>query len=297
MDPIVSVIIPTHNREQFIATAIQSVLAQSCQDFEIIIVNDASTDNTKQILFNLAKQDKRIQIINNTVSLGGAASRNAGIAISKGKWIAFLDDDDTWHPQKLEIQIAALEKNPNAIASSCAYTVNYPLKIKKRVITPNLITLNKLVSQSVLGGASVCICLASILKKINGFDERLRSSQDWDLWVRLRLQGNIISVKDPLVDYYVHFNYRISNNMRSKYSGSRTFYFKHKHLMDNNAKINNLAFLCFIRSRQNHRSFLSRIYHLLLAINHSPTRSKIAYLISSLPRIILFPLINLRRGF
>jgi glycosyltransferase involved in cell wall biosynthesis len=285
----VSVIIPTHNRVKLLRRAVQSVLAQSMQDIEVIIVNDASTDDTEYYLLNLVKTDARVQFISNPQSQGGSQSRNSGIAASKGEWIAFLDDDDTWLPEKLTLQLQAMQDNPDAVAASCAYAVNYPLRIKKNIFPPNKVSYETLLKANCLGGASVCFCNAATLKKIGGFDAKLRSSQDWDLWIKLREAGEIIAVSTILVEYYIHFDYRISNDMRAKYVGARRFYFKYRDKMDSTARLSNIAFLAFIKSRQSKRGFFCRLKYLRIAMTHTSFRTARAYFISSLPRILLQP--------
>lgn len=285
--PLVSVIIPTHNRAQSLIRAIQSVLKQSFQNFEIIIVNDASSDDTVTILDKLAQQDARIHAIHQLQSVGGSEARNIGIRASQGEWIAFLDDDDQWLPQKLQAQMGMLAYFPNAVACSSGYVIQYPLGITRHVITPMHQSLETLLAANTLGGASVCLCKASVIKQLGGFDAELRSAQDWDVWVRLRQSGLIISVPKSLVKYQVHFDARISNNMKAKYLGARQFYFKHRTLMNIDARRANLKLICYIRSRQSHRSIKARLRNLRCAIASSSLRVKCAYLLSSLPRIMM----------
>lgn len=282
----VSVIIPTHNRASSLSKAIRSVLNQTYQDFEVIIVNDASSDETVELVTKLQTQDKRIHLVTQIKSVGGAEARNRGIETSQGTWLAFLDDDDEWLPQKLAKQMQALAHRPNAIAISCAYTVNYPLGQKKIITTPNRISLQELLQRNSLGGASVCIANASVVKNMGCFDRKLRSSQDWDLWLRLCERGEIISINEPLVSYQVHFNYRISNNMKAKYAGARRFYFKHRSKMNSDAKYANLSFICFIQSRQSFRPIKIRWKRLMMAIKYSSGRIALSYAISSLPRLL-----------
>lgn len=292
MPVTVSVIIPTHNRLDLLKNAVQSVLAQTFQDVEIIIINDASTDGTHPYLAQLIETNPRIQAINNPQSLGGSKSRNVGIQVSTGKWVAFLDDDDTWEPEKLAVQLAALYANPQAVACSASYQVNYPGGVKKIINTPGDIFPHELLKANVLGGASVCICASEVLKKIGGFDDKLRSAQDWDLWIKLRDAGTIISTEQVLVQYYVHFNYRISNDMRAKYLGARRFYFKYKPQMTMDARNANIAFLCFIKSRQSRRSMGARMRYLWVALLHSAPGVGRGYVLSSLPRIIFQPFVR-----
>jgi glycosyltransferase involved in cell wall biosynthesis len=287
MDIAVSVIIPTHNRVELLQKAVQSVLAQTLQDFEIIIINDASTDNTATYLEKLLISDPRIQVVTNAKSLYGSQARNLGIERSKGMWIAFLDDDDIWMPTKLAVQLQTLAANPNAVAVTCGYKINYPWGIKKQVQPPAQVTLERLLRANILGGASVCMANADTLKQFGGFDPKLRSAQDWDLWIKLRKAGSIVSANESLVQYYVHFNYRISNDMRSKYSGARKFYFKYKSQMNRDARLSNMAFLLFIKSRQSTRQIKSRFKSLFMACRYSSLRTGLAYSISSMPRLVL----------
>ncbi len=286
-NPTVSVIIPTCNRAQSLKKAIQSVCQQSFQSFEIIVVNDASSDNTLAVLKELQQQDARIQVISHAKSVGGSEARNIGIRASCGEWVAFLDDDDCWLPQKLHAQLSMLAYFPNAVACSSGYIIHYPLGIKRHIYTPMHLPLESLLEANTLGGASVCLCKSTVLKQIGGFDAQLRSAQDWDLWIRLRQAGLIISVQKPLVSYQVHFNTRISNDMKAKYSGARKFYFKHRAIMSTAAKQANLQLICYIRSRQSYRSMKARIRNLRRALAYGSIRVKLAYTLSSLPRILM----------
>jgi glycosyltransferase involved in cell wall biosynthesis len=111
--PAVSVIIPTYNRAEFLRLAITSVLNQTFQDFEIIVVDDASEDHTHEVVHNF--RDKRIKYIHHEVNKRVAAARNTGVLNSSGAYIAFVDDDDEWLPKKLQMQVALLENSPSIV--------------------------------------------------------------------------------------------------------------------------------------------------------------------------------------
>src|SRR5262245_9487013 len=132
--PEVSVVIPTYNRAGFLKTAITSALAQTLQNFEIIVVDDASQDDTEKILRQF--QDSRIRLIRHKTNQGVAAARNTGVVNSKGKFIAFLDDDDQWFPQKLEKQLRVLEKNPTV---GVVYTGSFAVDASSNQIIKQLI--------------------------------------------------------------------------------------------------------------------------------------------------------------
>ena len=106
---LVSIIIPMYNREKTIKMAVESILEQTCQDFELIIVDDCSTDNTDEVVASI--KDERIRYLKNERNSGAAVSRNRALREAKGRWIAFLDSDDLWMPEKLEKQISFMEKN------------------------------------------------------------------------------------------------------------------------------------------------------------------------------------------
>lgn len=285
--PRVSVVMPTHNRAGFVGRAVASVLAQTESDLELIIVDDASTDGTGKCLAGLAGQDERIRVLTNTTSKGGGGARNAGIEASRGQWVAFLDDDDEWVPDKIEIQLAKLAASPDAVACSCSYEQYFSSGSSKVVSLPQQVTLTQLLRGSVLGGASMCICSRAALQAIGGFDTRFRSGQDWDLWVRLRLQGPIEVCEAPLVRYQAHDGVRITNNMKSQYLGARRFYFKYRHLMDATLRRHRLAYTCFIMSRQPHRPSSARIRYLAISLHYAEPRMALAYVASSLPRLVI----------
>src|SRR2546426_4401729 len=115
--PKVSVIIPTHNRAEFLRSAITSVLNQTFQDFEIIIIDDVSKDHTREVIANF--NDARIKVIYNQVSKGAAGARNIAIMNSNCEYIAFLDDDDEWLPEKLKIQTCLLDNSPPEVGGVC----------------------------------------------------------------------------------------------------------------------------------------------------------------------------------
>ena len=237
---LVSVIIPTHNRRKRLSAAIESVFAQTYSHLEVIVVNDASTDDTATWLESLAQ--KKLTIINNPQSKGGAVSRNIGVQAANGTYIAFLDDDDTWEKTKIEKQIQLLEQE-NAVAANCYFT-NHHLPRKKAYVQKTGQTKFKaMLLDNMLGGASVCICRKKVFEQVNGFNSALPSAQDWDLWLKLVQCGKIVTVKEPLVNYYAHQDARISTNWHNKYIGQKLCYEQYKPLMDKAIKHHHLAMI------------------------------------------------------
>ena len=285
-EPLVSVVLPTRNRLEFLRRATASVLAQSERNLELLVVDDASTDGTAAYLSDLTARDDRVRVVRNSIAMGGAGARNQGIQQSRGAWVAFIDDDDEWMPAKLQRQLATLAANSAAVACSCSYVKHVRSGRSKRVPVPMQVSLQQLLATNHLGGASMCICSGRVLREIGGFDPKLRSAQDLDLWVRLRLRGEIVSCGETLVVLSVHEGPRISNNMQSLYEGARRFYFKHRRLMDKALRRHRLAYNCFIMSRQATRGLRYRYRHLLMCVHNSSGEYSLGYLRSSAPRLV-----------
>ncbi len=282
----ISVVIPTHNRSHLLKRAVRSVQDQTFQPREIIVVDDGSVDDTPFVLKHLIKEDRSIRGIRHERAKGGAAARNTGINDSKCKYIAFLDDDDTWFPRKLELQIRQLHEMPDAVACTCPFVIYMPFGVKRVITPPMEASLDQIVRENVMGGASTAMCLSTALKHICGFDEHLNSSQDWDLWIRLRSLGEIACCNEVLVRYNSYLNDRITRNMASKYQGRRRMYFKHGPMMGEDTRLLYMATLCYVRSRLSNVSACRRMKYLKLSLKHAGFSPGIRFFLSSFPRIL-----------
>ena len=196
----ISVIIPTYNRKHTLQRAIDSVLAQTFKPFEIIIVDDGSKDGTKEWLLLNYPSVQYIHQPNNGVS----SARNKGIQISQGSWIALLDSDDEWMPEKLEYQSRFLEVNRD---SSFCHT--------NEIWIRNGVRVNQMKKHKKYGGDIFKHCLdicrispsSSIIKKdvfeeVGAFDESLTVCEDYDLWLRVTAKFNILFLDEPLIKKY-----------------------------------------------------------------------------------------------
>ena len=196
----ISVIIPTYNRKHTLQRAIDSVLAQTFKPFEIIIVDDGSKDGTKEWLLLNYPSVQYIHQPNNGVS----SARNKGIQISQGSWIALLDSDDEWMPEKLEYQSRFIEVNRN---SSFCHT--------NEIWIRNGVRVNQMKKHKKYGGDIFKHCLdicrispsSSIIKKdvfeeVGAFDESLTVCEDYDLWLRVTAKFNILFLDEPLIKKY-----------------------------------------------------------------------------------------------
>lgn len=245
--PLISVIIPTHNRLSFLKRAIASVEEQTWAEIELIVVDDASNDDTAKYLRTLQPAVKKFHFCINEKSVGGAGARNIGIKESTGKFVAFLDDDDVWYKDKISRQFALFTQTPGCVAISCSYVHFSSFGHKKQINISLPNNLQDLLCYNTLGGTSLLFTSKSMLDQLGGFDELLRSSQDWDLWIRLYQTGKIVAINEPLARYESHIGFRISTNMLSVYNGRRALYHKYKSLMTEHTRKINIAAILFAR--------------------------------------------------
>jgi glycosyltransferase involved in cell wall biosynthesis len=188
--PLVSVIIPAYNRAHLIGRAIASVLAQSHQNIEIIVVDDASTDDLSA---TLAEADSRqLRCITHPRNRGAAAARNTGIAAASGEFVAFLDSDDVWFPGKLAEQVAAMrDQPPEIVGHVCAYDclrAGYGPRVIAPGWTPLTFRRHQLLGCT-CGPGTTLLCRRSIFAEIGLLDEELRRLEDWDWLLRLSEKG------------------------------------------------------------------------------------------------------------
>jgi len=205
----VSIILPTYNRPNLLYQAIKSILNQTYQNFEIIIIDDGLEKRSYNIIKKI--NDRRIKYIKNIENKGASFSRNIGIKNSTGKYIALLDDDDIWIPNKLEIQINFLKKNPQiGVVGSWVKFLNSK-KINKMFSNPDKIKTNLLFGSTMVH--STIIIRKEILDKNNlKYDEDLLTSEDYDLWNKLSKYTKFYNIKKFLVKYKEHEN-NLTNNL------------------------------------------------------------------------------------
>lgn len=199
--PTVSVIIPTYQRANLVPLAIKSVLAQTYQDYEIIVVNDGSTDNTKEVLAKFVPQIIAIHQENRGLS----AARNTGIKASQGKYIAFLDDDDRWLPEKLAKQIPILETKPKVgLVFSDTFAVDNQDKVLGKSSESNPQPKVKvswtLFEQNFIPVVTVVLRRAC-LDEVGLFDESLTACEDYDLWLRIIEKWSVYYLDEALTYY------------------------------------------------------------------------------------------------
>jgi glycosyltransferase involved in cell wall biosynthesis len=215
--PTVSVVIPVHNRVESVSRAIDSALTQTIDDVEVLVVDDASTDGTPDVVE--AYDDARVRLFRHETNRGGSAARNTGIDHASGVYIAFLDSDDEWLPRKLERQLDCLQSRSDAwVAAYCGFErVRRGEYRRIRGLFSALFPPRErtgieggveLVDQSLLlngvstGGMSTVIATRDAVEKLGGFDASFERRQDWEFRLRLLKQGKLACVDEVLVRKY-----------------------------------------------------------------------------------------------
>jgi glycosyltransferase involved in cell wall biosynthesis len=205
--PLVSVIVPTFNRPELLCEAIDSILGQTLQNFEIIVINDAGIDVTGWI----AGRDTagRIRYLQHPTNRGIAAARNTGLNVARGTYIAYLDDDDIYYKDHLAVLVREAETTGQAVVYSEAFRAIYtrhegsPATVERAVIYPGGFSLGDLLVRNRLPTLSV-LHRRSCIDSIGGFDETLESHEDWDLWIRLFHQYPHSHVKQTTSEFRVN---------------------------------------------------------------------------------------------
>jgi glycosyltransferase involved in cell wall biosynthesis len=213
--PLVTVVIPVHNRAHLLVRAIQSVRAQTFEDLELLIVDDGSTDGSAEVATTY--EDPRIRVVRLPRRSGVSRARNTGILGARGNLVAFLDSDDEWLPQKLERQVARFRQHPveDNVLVSCRYIRHDDLT--HRVAAPSRpIPTGDPFDQIVEGRAPLPSCVVmprAAVGAVGGLDEGLPAFADYELWLRLADAGTrFIELEDPLVIKHEHGTRQISGD-------------------------------------------------------------------------------------
>lgn len=198
--PLVSVIMPAYNSALFIKEAITSVLNQTYTHWELFVIDDASVDDTIAITTRLMEQDSRIQVLKTANNQGSGAARNMGIAAAKGDFIAFLDSDDLWLTQKLEVQVKFMEDLNLAMSFSSYGLISESGKVSNKYVEAlPLLTYEKLLKSNYVGNLTG---MYSVTKLGKVYSPLLRKRQDWALWLSiLKREGHANGILQPLALY------------------------------------------------------------------------------------------------
>lgn len=211
----VSVIMPAYNAEKYIKEAIDSILNQTYTDYEFIIINDCSTDNTEAVI--LSYSDPRIIYVKNGQNLGVAATLNRGLAIAQGEYIARMDADDISMPKRFEKQVAYLKDHVEVAVVGCAVerfseTDSYGVRTfaqSREMMSCDMLFSCGLAHPSVMMRRSVIV-------QIGGYDREFDGLEDYELWCRVEEYYGILAMSDVLLRYRIH-KFQVSKNPSEQY--------------------------------------------------------------------------------
>ena len=203
MDYYFSIIMPAFNAHQFIKESIESVINQTYSHWELIIIDDNSSDDTFLIASGFAKIDSRIKLLHNVKNEGVSYSRNTGITAAQGNYLAFLDSDDIWYPNKLESQVQLIQSNPGHPIYFSSYEVinDHSISTSKVFLAPSEVSYKDLLKSNTIG------CLTSIINRelVNNPSFAEIGHEDYLLWLSILRNGAMaISTSDVLAGYRVH---------------------------------------------------------------------------------------------
>lgn len=216
-EPLISVVMPAYNAQKYISSAIESILNQTFKDFELIIVNDCSIDNTLKIIKSFRRKDQRIKIINNGMRLNIAATLNKGISQAKSNIIARMDADDISLPERLELQYKLINssKNISVIGANIIIIDANGNEIAIRAYPNSSEKLKKcLFRYSSFAHPVVCF-RKDIFDSVGGYDPKYSPTEDLDLWFRMGSKHKFGSVNKPLLKYRLYKNSSSNQSLRS----------------------------------------------------------------------------------
>jgi len=219
---LISIIMPAYNCEKYIAAAVQSVIEQTYDNWELIIVNDCSTDNTPNIIKDFQRKDSRIKIYENAQNLGVSATRNRCISEASGEWVAFLDSDDMWDARKLDLQIKYAQKNTAGfIFTGASYIDENGEKYKGIFEIPEKAAYKDLLKQNVIS------CSSAMAKREYFDDVKMENDdihEDFCVWLRiLRSVDFAHGINEPLLIYRITRASKSGNKMKSARMTYKTY--------------------------------------------------------------------------
>jgi len=238
--PKISVIIPTCNRPDLAPRAVKSVLSQTLKDLEAIVVDDGIEKRAEEAIKKI--NDERIVYIKHETNRGAAAARNTGIKAARAPYVAFLDDDDEYLPEKMEKQLSALEKIADEAAFVFSPVINYYEESGRSVVQPIKESgLNDFYELAL--AHRIRILTPSFLAKkealdaIGGFDEKYPSNQEWDLTIRLTKKFKGFCLNEPLVKVHLHQGEHINTNSGRRIRGREMIISNHFQELEKRPKI------------------------------------------------------------
>ncbi len=256
--PAVSVVIPVYNRAHLLGRSLASVVNQTCQDFEVLVIDDCSSDDPAAVVRQF--DDERIRYVRQPHNQGVAAARNRGLREASAPLVAFLDDDDEWFPEKLEVQLRLFANAPQelGLVYTGVETVSDNGQVTEQVAAARGDLYRELLVRNLLHGGSSAMVRRNVIARVGFFDETLPAIEDYDYWLRICRYYKVDCVSRPLVRYHdlrdpstaQEASARRSRNIEANLKARALFYEKHKREM----QAHGVAHLFLAQSARRHVS-------------------------------------------
>ena len=219
---LISIIMAAYNAENTIGQAITSVIQQTYADFELIIINDCSTDRTVDVINEFIKKDARIRLINNSKNMGVSYTRKHGLDESKGSWIAILDSDDLWLPEKLAKQVEFQKKNNADLLYTGSVFMNVDGKqINWKLNVPEVITYRQLLKQNILSNSSALV-RKDLYEKYYAVGDDMH--EDFAIWLKILRNGiKAYGINEPLLIYRLDDKSKSGNKFKAAMMNWNTY--------------------------------------------------------------------------
>lgn len=219
---LISIIMAAYNAEKTIEVAIQSVIRQTYENWELIVVNDCSKDSTLEIVSTLAKSDRRIRIINNPVNCGASQTRHNGLMKAKGEWVAILDSDDMWTSDKLEKQISLQEKTgAELLFTGSAFVNDSGQRLDWVLHVPEKIGYKQLLKQNLISNSSALL-KTDLFKQYEAIGDNMH--EDFACWLQILKTGRVAyGIDEPLLIYRLSSNSKSSNKIKAALMNWNTY--------------------------------------------------------------------------
>lgn len=228
---VVSIIMASYNAQKTIESAIKSVLAQTYMYWELIIINDCSTDNTLDIVTKMAVNEERIQIIENHTNIGVSRSREKGLKKAKGDWIAVLDSDDIWESHKLEKQLKlAYAQGAELIFTGSAFINDEGEDINWQLHVPVTLSYRQLLKQNLISNSSVLV-KADLYRKYYAVGDNMH--EDFSIWLGITKEGKMAyGIDEPLLIYRIAKSSKSSNKLKAAMMNWNTYRYSGLNLLE-----------------------------------------------------------------
>ncbi len=266
---LVTVVLTTCKRApEIVKRAVLSILAQTYHNWELIIVDDSPQEyeyrtEIKELVISIVPSNKLL-FIQNSINKGACYSRNIGLNSAKGEYIAYIDDDDEWLPEKLEKQVCALKLSSTNVALVYgSYFSVYEQNSRRELIELKDVSGMKfrdlLYMGNQIGGMSMPLLRTQCVLAVGGFDELMQSSQDSDLWLRILNQYDIKYINIPLVLYHIHDGERIGTNPQKKIQGIERINEKYKEYLENDTELwwkrHSILLPLFVKNKEKNKAY------------------------------------------